>query len=361
MKKLFVSWIIYSLWAAAPQSRPISDGLEYQHLQTEAPCSIHILRVNPEKIVILPERALNNGIGRETVSSIAARKGAVGGINGGFFRIGGRYDGEATGILKIGTKWYSDPSLPRGAIGWNRAGTEGVIGRLTMKWALLLNEQRLPIDGINRPRDHDEIVLYGWPFHRSTLTDPGGLEISISNGQVMALSTKGDTAIPPNGVVCSIGAGAGRRVGPIPASASARITYDLLPAEEQVRSEPNPWPSKDYIVGGVPVLVHQGKVIEDFGEEQIPASFARRHPRTAVGFRQDGTWIFVVVDGRQPSLSVGMTLTELANLLRDLGCSEALNLDGGGSSTLVLQGNIMNSPSDGRERPVSDAILWSRK
>jgi len=362
MKKILALWSIYCLLATAgPQTPPGPRGLEYEHLKTDAPCSIHILRVNPEEVMILPERALNNGIGRETVSSMVARKGAEGGINGGFFRIGGRYDGEPTGILKIGTRWYSDPSLPRGAIGWNRNGRDVLIGRLTMDWALILNEKSIPIDGINRPRGKDEIVLYGWPFHRSTLTDPGGLEISIADGRVVGLSTGGDTAIPPGGVVCSIGAGAGKRVGPISAGASARITYELQPAGETGTSQSNPWPSKDYIVGGVPVLVHDGRVTEDFEAEKISTAFARRHPRSAIGILADGTWILVVVDGRQPGLSVGMTLKELAQFLKALGCREALNLDGGGSSAMVLQGKTINSPSDGKERPVSDAILLIRK
>jgi hypothetical protein len=309
----------------------------------------------------MPERALNNGIGRETVSSMAARKGADGGINGGFFRIGGRYDGEPTGILKIGARWYSDPSLPRGAIGWDGAETDVLIGRLTMKWALQLNDRELPIDGINRPRGKNEIVLYGSPFHRSTLTDPGGMEISILNGRVAGLSTRGDTTIPPEGAVCSISAGAAGRIGPISDGADARILYELQQVGRQNPMETNRWSSMAYIVGGVPVLIDDGRKIDDFSQEKIPASFARRHPRTAIGIRPDGIWVLVVVDGRQPDLSAGMRLTELADLMMSLECREALNLDGGGSSAMVLEGKILNSPSDGRERPVSDAILFVRK
>jgi exopolysaccharide biosynthesis protein len=117
----------------------------------------------------------------------------------------------------------------------------------------------------------------------------------------------------------------------------------------------------DHIVGGVPVLIDDGRVIEDFGPEKISAGFARRHPRTAIGIKPDGTWILVVVDGRQPNLSIGMTLQEMARFMSSLGCHEALNLDGGGSTTMVLHGEIANSPSDGKERPVSDAILLIKK
>ena len=78
-----------------------------------------------------------------------------------------------------------------------------------------------------------------------------------------------------------------------------------------------------------------------------------------MGQREDGTLVFVVVDGRQPELSVGMSLPELAELLLGLGVSDAYNLDGGGATTMVIQGKIVNSISDRTgEQPVSDAILF---
>ena len=65
----------------------------------------------------------------------------------------------------------------------------------------------------------------------------------------------------------------------------------------------------------------------------------------------------MTVDGRQPGCSVGMTLAELASLMRELGCSDALNLDGGGSTTLWTRGAVVNRPSDGQERAVADGLL----
>jgi exopolysaccharide biosynthesis protein len=115
----------------------------------------------------------------------------------------------------------------------------------------------------------------------------------------------------------------------------------------------------EFLVGGTPLLLREGEIIRDFGPEKVPENFVnQRHPRTAVGIRADGTWVFVVVDGRRPTISVGMTLSELAQLMKSLGCKDALNLDGGGSSTLYLYGQVVNIPSDlAGERPVSDAIL----
>jgi len=119
----------------------------------------------------------------------------------------------------------------------------------------------------------------------------------------------------------------------------------------------------DFIVGGMPALFLDRRLAFESNEEKMPPGFAAdKHPRTAVGLRPNGTWVFVVVDGRQPTLSVGMSLRELSTLLLSLDCVDALNLDGGGSSTLYYQGSIANSPSDTtKERSVSDAIVISRK
>jgi exopolysaccharide biosynthesis protein len=78
-----------------------------------------------------------------------------------------------------------------------------------------------------------------------------------------------------------------------------------------------------------------------------------------VGYNKNYSFL-VEVDGRQPGLSVGMNLIELAELMRALGCTDAMNLDGGGSSTFWLQGKIMNSPSDKHERTVANALMIVR-
>jgi len=83
---------------------------------------------------------------------------------------------------------------------------------------------------------------------------------------------------------------------------------------------------------------------------------AGRAPRTAIGITADHRLFLVTVDGRQPHHSIGMTLWELAQFMVQLGCQEAVNLDGGGSTTFVVRGRVVNRPSDGRERPISNII-----
>lgn len=105
-------------------------------------------------------------------------------------------------------------------------------------------------------------------------------------------------------------------------------------------------------IGGNPTLVEAGRVV--VGRSNDP--FFGKHPRTGVGITGKGKVIFVTVDGRQRR-SKGMTLRGFALLFRRLGARWALNLDGGGSTTMVVRGRVMNRPSDGRERAVSSAIV----
>jgi exopolysaccharide biosynthesis protein len=120
---------------------------------------------------------------------------------------------------------------------------------------------------------------------------------------------------------------------------------------------PAPGPVRE-MVGGHPVLLRGGEAVPD-AETGVNAGFsATRHPRSAVGWRADGTLLLVAVDGRQPGYSVGMSLAEVRDLFRGLGAVEALNLDGGGSTALVVRGGTVNRPSDREgERPVANALV----
>lgn len=126
------------------------------------------------------------------------------------------------------------------------------------------------------------------------------------------------------------------------------------PAE--LEGEPAPWPVED-AVGAGPALVSNGQVRVSTNEEVFFGSaIPNTHPRTAAGIRGDGTLLLVVVDGRQP-VSRGVDLEQLAALMVDLGAEEALNLDGGGSSSLFVSGELLNRPSGVTvEREVMSAI-----
>lgn len=111
-----------------------------------------------------------------------------------------------------------------------------------------------------------------------------------------------------------------------------------------------------------PALIVDGDMVE--GIESYEADPNARHgiqgtnPRTGIGMIEAGHFVFVVVDGRNPGYSRGVTLTEFAEIFRALGCSTAYNLDGGGSSTLYFMGEVVNQPSQKRgERSISDILF----
>lgn len=109
-------------------------------------------------------------------------------------------------------------------------------------------------------------------------------------------------------------------------------------------------------VGGFPALLRDGRAVLD--QQTVARSFSeRRHPRTAIGWTPERRLLLVVVDGRQPAWSDGMSLAELTWLFQRLGASHALNLDGGGSTAMVVNGRVVNRPSDREgERAVGNAL-----
>lgn len=111
-----------------------------------------------------------------------------------------------------------------------------------------------------------------------------------------------------------------------------------------------------------PILIQDGQITSDFSSVKIDTNFGNRsiqnaNPRTAIGMIAPNHYVFVVVDGRNEGYSRGMTLTELADLMQDLGATEAYNLDGGGSSTMYFMGRVVNNPQGkNQERGVSDIL-----
>jgi exopolysaccharide biosynthesis protein len=124
-------------------------------------------------------------------------------------------------------------------------------------------------------------------------------------------------------------------------------------------SSPRDWARAQDAVSGAGLLMLDGRVLTDWTEERITAGFeTTRHPRTIVGTDAEGAIWLVTVDGRNPLLSLGMSFTELQRLANRLALRSALNLDGGGSTTMWVDGKIVNHPSDPEgPRAVSDAIL----
>jgi len=120
-----------------------------------------------------------------------------------------------------------------------------------------------------------------------------------------------------------------------------------------------PWKVK-HAFGGGPVLIQDGQVKISNNEEKKFAgkAIADKHPRTAIGYTRDGTMVILAIQGRMKGLAEGATLPQMAKILVDLGCVEAMNLDGGGSSCMLINGKETIKPSDPNgQRPVPAVLV----
>lgn len=370
---------LFLCWTIALQALP--PGFRYEYLIRTVPHNgilnnsivIHILEINPTQVRIVPVHAGKEVLALETVSSLAKRYQATAAINGGFFRSQPPYQGTSAGVLRIGGQWYSSPRFDRGAIGWKQSEDlqvcETAIDRIALDMKLFIGGQALPIDGINQPPTTRSAILYTPQFHPTTLTSSSFSELAI-DADGACHQQAGPTPIPQNGYVYSLAPLASPFMPFLSSDARARVQIGVQTLNHP--DDGNMWSSFPNIVGGSPVLISDGKAVKDFTSEHLPDAFSKeRRPRTAVGINREGHWLVVVVDGNNHENSIGMDIEELVHFMLELGCVHALNLDGGGSSTFVIEGNYVNAPGGvisknpedllGIEKHVSDAILFFAK
>lgn len=352
------------------RAETLAPGIEHLEIHRGDPTDdpgrdrwiIHLLILDTRHSRLAMARAMDEIVGAETTSSLASRHGALAAVNGGYFRTTGTYRGEPTGVLAIGSKILSEPFGRRSALAISNAGdqTHIAIARIDFKVEVIAEgKARFPVSGVNRPREENELIIFMPEFHRTTLTSPDGIEAIVEGGHVKAVSDgAGSQPIPSEGYVFSA-SGKARQWAHENLKPGARVEI-----KSTIIAEP-PIPfAAEFIVGGGPLLVTAGKAAASTDSEQFSPDFShKRHPRTALGIRSDGKLLLATVDGRQPQKSVGMTIEELTALMIELGCVEAINLDGGGSTTMVVNNRVVNNPSDATgERPVSDALLvFARK
>jgi hypothetical protein len=351
--------------------RTIAPGVEHAEIVRKGdeagPWTINALRIDLAQARLDVVHALDAAVGLETVSSMAERRGALAAINGGYFRTTGTFRGDSTGTLQIDGTLLSEPDRARAAVGFIRSGrgaTQLIFGHVTWDATLDAHGLKRPLDGVNRARGADELVMFTPAFHQTTLTDASGTEIVVRRGRVVEVREQaGSTPIPPDGFVLSAkGAARDWAREHLRQRTRVKVSAALKPADVSSTNgsrEKNPWITAEDVVGGGPKIVTAGRVDITLEREKVLPSFSTtRHPRTAIASLPGNKALLVVVDGRQPALSVGMSLDELARLMIELGAEEAINLDGGGSSTMTIGGKVVNHPSDVTgERPVSDAIL----
>jgi len=360
--------------------------------ETAGPWVVDVIEIDPKKFKgkIVPDLATEIIPEREKLSSIAARTHALAAVNGGYFVMGPNdgTEGDLAGVSMIGGKLISEAVSGRTSLILNGSSNDTRIASVeTYLSATASDGTKRVINGLNRkpglirgcggvgsiPTDrpkHDftctnpsELILFTSIFGQTT--DPGeGVEVALdSKGTVVEFRDHRGGSIPRNGSVLS---GTGDAADWLRTHAKVgtkiKVNTSILADGSPLHSD-----KTTGIVNGGPRLLRDGKIditamSEGFHWPENPEFFyrfgVRRNPRTLVGVKADGTILLVTVDGRQPSYSVGASFEESARIMKSLGATDALNLDGGGSTTMTIGPKPVNHPSDSTcERPVGDAIV----
>ena len=349
--------------ASSVETEPVAPGVgraTYRLLTSAGPLVVSLVTVDPHQptvrigTVLARDHVVSSD---ETVSSMARRTGAVAGINGDYFDIGGT--GAPTGVL------VRDGLLAR-------SPTSRVALTVTREREVRFDTYRFAGTATSGVVQVPITALNQWPPEGgATLLTPayGALPPSGANVTVLDLQPMAnEPGAQPRYRVASV-----TNAPPFPGNADLRLAYG--PAAQAFGRIPDVGdvvtlnydtdPSLNDVVaaiGGGPLLLQNGAPVDDPSspnyadrDKRIPAAAAARFP--------DGTLALVVVDGRRPAISVGVNRAELIALLRGLGATDAMLFDSGGSATLVArvlgdaEPTVVNDPSDGIERPVADGLF----
>ncbi|GGK84074.1 hypothetical protein Sme01_18220 [Sphaerisporangium melleum] len=334
------------------------DFLGDDGLQTTGPWDMRVLTVDPRAF----GGSYHAGIGvsvakRETTSSMAKKAGAVAAVNGGFFNIhtDKKLRGEPVGVSVVNGRLLSEAVLGRSALILKGRGAR-ITEVATAVSATSADGEKVVINGVNRVAATDELLLYTEEFGEKTPADEGAEAVLDAKGQVLEVRPAGGKVAAGTRVLHGTGIMADWIWSHAWESWNLKITTKVT----DLRSGKTiPLTPETSIIGGGVGLVRDGRehvTAKADGHANINM-ILRRHPRTLAGVTKSGGLILAVVDGRKPGVTVGASMVEAAHLMLWLGAQQAINLDGGGSSAMVVNGKVVNHPSDGTERGVGDALL----
>lgn len=361
-------------WDSA-ETRTVAPGIVHRRLVVNSgPWRMNVLEVDLRTpgLRILGVRANDSFKAREKLTSMAARHQAViAGVNADFFDL---KTGESENNVIIEgdvMKGVGETDSPHDSydnlhsqlgIDWRN---RPYIDRFGLDARIVSNGKSVRLDGINFRADSGSLVLYTKALGDSAPVDSLGRDFTFVP---LRLAThKGDTLVYrvdgqirrggwmnlSSGGALAAGGSARKIIERIARSRGiVRVIATLTPHRGRLKTA----------IGGWPRLIRDGKrnaEYSDILEGTFPRFSAGRHPRTAIGFSRDSTkLIALVVDGRRES-DAGMSLVELADAMLSLGAHDAMAFDGGGSSTMVIEGKVVNRPSDkAGERPVGSGLLF---
>ena len=322
------------------------EGLEFLVYDKNGVMAFAIIAAH-ENYKVRPVIARNRIQGRATLSQMTADYNDIAMINASYFEP----NGNLIGIFKIDNVIVGTEYMRRSAVGINSDGSV-IFGQIEYDGIISINGNEVEIGGVNCDRVENSIVIYNNKFGATTNTNNYGVEIIVRNGTVAQIVRgKGNNYIPPDGYIISAHTNAAGIFNGVQVGDSVNFYEDIVDADDS-------FDRAVHVIGAGPRLVTDGRITVTADEERFPSDIrVGRAPRSAFGVTKYGDYIFAVVDGRQ-SHSRGCTLYEWADiLLNQFGAVNAINLDGGGSTELIVKDSVVNSPSDGNERPVASALM----
>jgi len=325
--------------------RPAPQDIWRLHIfpTSKGPVRGFIIRFHPQQSPwrLRPALAGETIMQRRPVSHIAETHGAYAALNGGFFA----KQGPPLGMLVIAGEWIKAPLYSRAVLGITRAGRCAIVnvdfeGRVEFEGLGML-----PLDRINEGHAADNtVVLYTRRWGPVVIGAPDKTRLAVNaEGLVSAIYPPlVDAPLPQGGYVLSGNGLRAQTLANIPQGTKVRL-----------RLETNPrWPDLWHALGGGPLLVREGRICVNGQAERFrPDVTQGTRARSAVGLTREGEIILVAIE------KPGMTLHELAATMLRLGAVQAMNLDGGGSTAMIVNGKLLNIPEDGFERSVSNALI----
>ncbi|MFV0388056.1 MAG: phosphodiester glycosidase family protein [Pyrinomonadaceae bacterium] len=317
---------------------------------------ISLLRLDPKRVRLEIVHAGDSPLGLEKTSEIAKSKNAVAAINAGFFRLDtSDFGGEAAGLLQIDKQLISESFANRVALGIENKKNETklVIGNAETKTVLKIGKETFSNVGFNRECKNNEIVIFTPGFR-------GNFDVKqevyfFKKRKMTGFAKQLHNLSKDEFAVSGCGSFTTGVAEALKKSKKAQYKSTLKP---EFAEDEKQFKESEDIVAGIPRLIRNGKIDVNWEKEKTTKSFSEtKHPRTAIALLKSGRILLVAIDGRSES-SGGISLDNLAKLLLELGAKDAMNLDGGGSTAMYLDGKIVNNPSDkDGERKISDAIL----
>ena len=292
------------------------------------PVRINVVEINQKlnpNLQINPQLSSSRLASKSTITTLARKNNSLVAINGTYFK---PQTGVPLGTLMINGKMYTGPIYNRVAMGIFEDGFD--MARLEFNAQVKSFKGNIKVDNINQPRMlSTHVIVYTPEWGSFAPPSPKyGKQIAVENGKIVSIGTQA-MPIPHNGYVI---------VGPNERLAKL---YKAKLVALDIKTIPN-WDNVKHIISGGPYLVKNGEIFVDMTEQKLGA-IGGKNPRTAIGYTQDGNFIMVAVDGREGA-SVGLTLKELAWFMKSIGCTNAMNLDGGGSTVMYVNGRVVNMP-----------------